>query len=83
MEELHLSIVSPEKEIFDGEVSSVTLPGTMGSFAILPHHAPIVSSLKLGTLTYVTRENEEHTLDIQGGFVELSDGVASVCISLQ
>ena len=65
MKELHLSIVSPEKEIFDGEVNSVTLPGAMGSFTILPQHAPIVSSLKEGKLSYVTDDNEECTLDIR------------------
>ena len=46
MKELHLSIVSPEKSIFDGDVKIVTLPGMIGSFSILPGHAPIVSSLK-------------------------------------
>ena len=70
MKELHLSIVSPEKEIFDGEVNT-----------ILPQHAPIVSSLKEGKLSYVTDDNEECTLDIQGGFVEMSDGKVSVCVS--
>ena len=50
MKELHLSIVSPEKSIFDGNVKIVTLPGMIGSFSILPGHAPIVSSLKAGTL---------------------------------
>ena len=54
MKDLHLNIVSPEKEIFDGEVDSVTLPGAMGSFTILPQHAPIVSSLKAGLVSYVT-----------------------------
>ncbi|WP_455590833.1 ATP synthase F1 subunit epsilon [Bacteroides sp.] len=78
---LHLSIVSPEKEIYNGEVSSVTLPGTMGAFSILPQHAPIVSSLKEGKVIYVTGEGEEHTLDIHGGFVEMSNEEASVCVS--
>ena len=50
MKKLHLNIVSPEKELFNGEVESVTLPGTMGSFSILPQHAPIVSSLGTGKL---------------------------------
>ena len=79
MKELHLSIVSPEKSVFDGDVKIVTLPGTIGSFSIL--HAPIVSSLKAGTLSYTTLDGEEHTLDIQGGFVELSDGTVSACVS--
>ena len=81
MKELHLSIVSPEKSVFDGKVKIVTLPRTVGSFSILPRHAPIVSSLKAGTLGYTTMDGEEHTLDIQGGFVEMSDGTASVCVS--
>ena len=82
MKEMHLSIVSPEKSIFDGDVKIVTLPGTVGSFSILPGHAPIVSSLQAGTLSYTTMEGEERTIDIQGGFVELSDGTVSACISL-
>ena len=82
MKELHLSIVSPEKSIFDGDVKIVTLPGTVGSFSILPGHAPIVSSLKAGRLSNTTMEGEERTIDIQGGFVELSDGTVSACISL-
>ena len=81
MKELHLSIVSPEKSIFDGDVKIVTLPGTVGSFSLLPGHAPIVSSLQAGTLSYTTMEGEERTIDIQGGFVELSDGTVSACIS--
>ena len=82
MKELHLSIVSPEKSIFDGDVMSVTLPGTGGSVSILPGHAPIVSSLQAGTLSYTTMEGEERTIDIQGGFVELSYGTVSASISL-
>lgn len=80
---LHLSIVSPEKRLFEGEVKIVSLPGTIGSFSILPGHAPIVSSLMTGVLSYTTMDDAEHTLDIQGGFVELSDEIASVCTFLQ
>lgn len=83
MKELHLSIVSPEKKIFDGAVTKITLPGVIGSFTILPNHAPIVSSLKAGVLSYTKiNDDEEYTLNIQGGFVELSNGIISVCISL-
>lgn len=81
MEELHLSIVSPEKAIYDGKVVSVTLPGTTGVFSILPRHAPIISSLKAGAVSYVTADGQEHTHDIGGGFVELSQEEVSVCVS--
>ena len=40
---LRLKIVSPERVEFDGEVESVLVPGTLGSFEILQDHAPIVS----------------------------------------
>jgi len=78
---LHLTISSPEKEIFDGEIKVITLPGSAGSFNVLPNHAPIVSSLKKGTILYVLPDGSEHTIDVQGGFIEMSNGVLSVCIS--
>ena len=80
MKGLQLNIVSPEKELFNGEVENVTLPGMIGSFTILPQHAPIVSSLKAGTLSYVTMEGEEHVHEINGGFIEMNDNNVSVCI---
>ena len=80
MKDLHLTIVSPEKEIFDGEVNSVTLPGTMGSFTILPQHAPIVWSLKAGTVSFVTKNGEERSQEIHGGFIEMSNNDVSVCV---
>ena len=51
-----------------------------GAFTILPQHAPIVSSLRAGKLTYVPVGGEKQDLDIRGGFVELSGGVVSACI---
>ena len=81
MGRLHLSIVSPERRVFEGNVQIVTLPGMLGSFSILPGHAPIVSSLKQGTVSYTTEDGVEHTSEIQGGFVELSDDIVSICVS--
>ena len=62
MKKLYLNIVSPEKEIYNGEIESVTLPGTIGTFTILPQHAPIVSSLREGKVIYVPEGGEEQTL---------------------
>ena len=81
MKDLHLDIISPEKEIYQGKVESVTLPGTLGSFTILPQHAPIVSSLKAGVLSY-TAGGEEHTLTVRVGFVELSNNGVTACVEL-
>lgn len=81
MKELYLHISSPEKTLFEGAIISVTLPGSKGSFTILDRHAPIISSLKSGLLSYVTTDSEGFELPIASGFVELSDNVVSVCIS--
>ena len=82
MKKLHLNIVSPEKELFNGGSGKCYIAGHMGSFSILPQHAPIVSSLGTGTLVYAT-DGEEHELDIQSGFVEMSNGRVAVCIEQQ
>lgn len=79
MDTLHLNIISPERIVYDGKANRVTLPGTKGLFTILPHHAPIVSSLRAGRLVYWV-ENEEKSLEIQSGFVEMSNECVSVCI---
>ena len=76
-----MTIISPEKELFRGEVRSVTLPGSVGSFTILPQHAPIVSSLKKGVLAYVKADGSEEQVEIHGGFIEMSHNNVSVCIN--
>ena len=45
---MHIDIVSPEATLFSGEIDSLTVPGTQGSFQILNQHAPIVSTLVAG-----------------------------------
>lgn len=76
---LRLRIVSPEKVEFDGEVESVLVPGTLGSFEILNDHAPIISSLEKGMVEYATREGKQQLM-ILGGFVEVQKNVVSLCV---
>ena len=47
---MYLEIVSPEAILFSGEVDSVVVPGTSGDFQMLNNHAPVVSTLKAGTV---------------------------------
>lgn len=81
MNELQLTIMSPEKEIFRGEVRRVTLPGVSGSFTILPHHAPVVSALSAGKLSYAKADGTEEVQEINGGFIEMNNNKVSVCIT--
>mgnify|MGYP001397362746 CR=1 FL=1 len=75
-----LRIVSPEKVIYKGEVQMVKLPGTVGQFTILDHHAPLVSTLTVGKLIY-RGTNGEKSIDIKGGVVEVRDNNVVVCIN--
>lgn len=79
---MFLEIVSPEKTLFTGDVTSVHVPGSEGSFQILNNHAPIVSTLKKGSIRLKgnfdsksenldIHNNSEASLDIQSGVVEM------------
>jgi F-type H+-transporting ATPase subunit epsilon len=76
---MNLEIVSPEKIIYNGKAELVTLPGLLGIFTILEHHAPVVSALQKGTVVYrVNGENFE--IKINEGFVEAKKNIVSVSI---
>lgn len=78
---LQLRIVSPERVVFNGEVESLKVPGMLGEFEILNNHAPIISSLIPGTVSYTTKEGEQ-TLPVQGGFVEVKKNEVSLCVEV-
>jgi len=78
---LRLKIVSPEKVVYDGEIESVTVPGTKGEFQILRDHAPIISSLQHGNVEYVVK-GERRTLSVTGGFVEVKKNEVSLCVEV-
>ncbi len=65
-----LEIISPEKKLFSGNASSVTVPGSSGMFQVLNNHAPIISTLKKGTVKVETAEGEK-LFEINGGVVEV------------
>ena len=79
---LKLKIVSPERVEFDGEVQQVIVPGTLGRFEILTDHAPIISSLEKGVVSYTVSGGEPIELEVMGGFVEVQKNQVSVCVEL-
>lgn len=80
---MHLEILTPEKKVFEGEVTIATFPGTDGSFQVMDNHAPMISLLKEGVVEYKGKEGL-HQLTVTGGVVEvlknkvilLADGIA-------
>ena len=74
---LKLEIVTPEKRVVDETVDSVTVPTLSGEAGILPNHAPLISALKPGILSFSNKGNTER-LAVAGGFVEVSSDKVSV-----
>jgi len=66
-----LEIISPDKEIYNGDVSLVQLPGVDGSFEILNMHAPLISNLTKGKLKVIDSNKKELFFEIRGGVVEV------------
>jgi F-type H+-transporting ATPase subunit epsilon len=65
-----LEILTPDKKIFEGEVTSVTVPGALGSFEILNNHAPIISILDDGKVI-IRSAGKEQKFYTKGGVVEV------------
>ena len=76
---LQVSIISPEKVLFEGQVDSIVLPGKSSYFTVLPEHVNIISELEPGLLTVKVDEKETSYI-INGGFVEVSDNIVSTLV---
>src|SRR5437667_4994638 len=76
-DQLQLEVVTPERRVLSESVNAVTVPGRGGEMGILPGHAPLISELQTGVLSY----NEDGTtfqLHVSGGFVEVNDDRVAV-----
>ena len=76
---LKLEIVTPEKRVLDAAVDSVTVPTASGEAGILPNHAPLISALKPGILSYIQKGTTDK-LVVSAGFVEVNSDKVSVLV---
>jgi F-type H+-transporting ATPase subunit epsilon len=76
---LKLEIVTPERRVLDTEADYVSLPTASGEAGILPNHAPLITALKPGILTYSTKSANER-LAVSSGFAEVSSDMVSVLV---
>ncbi|MEM7730184.1 MAG: ATP synthase F1 subunit epsilon [Pseudomonadota bacterium] len=70
-DKLNVSLVSPERELFSGQVDQVDLPGTEGNMGILPKHAPLMAALSTRAITLYDDGREEKFF-VQGGFADVT-----------
>ena len=73
-----LIIVTPEKKIYEGEVTSVIAPGDLGYLGILADHAPLITSLKQGNLEITDPSGAKNTMVITGGFMEVVKNTVTI-----
>ena len=77
---MKVSIITPEKSLYQGEATSVTVPSTMGPFTMLEHHAAIVAILEKGKVVVNEPNGEQQEFEIQGGFCEQHDNQVIICV---
>ncbi len=74
---MRLTIVTPERNLFDAEVDQVTIPTAEGEITVLPHHVPLVGVLLPGELT-IKQGSATIPLVVSGGFLQVSDNMVKV-----
>lgn len=77
---MKLLVLTPEKEVFNGSIKSVKVPGTGGQFEILKDHAAIVSSLGEGTIRIIDEAGKASSYTIEKGFVEVLNNEVALLV---
>ncbi len=74
---MRVSVVSPEKALFEGDATAVVAPAYDGEVGILPRHAPFLTLLGSGELV-VRRQSETRRFVVSGGFIQVSGDIVRV-----
>ncbi len=74
---IRCEIVSQDRTVFEGDVDIVVIPGTDGEMGILPHHAPLLSTIRMGVIK-VRRSGQEQLFIITGGLVEVQPTIVTI-----
>ena len=74
---MQVEIITPDKSLFKGEATSVTVPGVDGSLGFLNNHAPLITVLKAGDVEVKTSTGTE-VFAVKGGVVEVSNNTVIV-----
>lgn len=73
-----LSVVTPEKTVFEMDVRSIVAPGSEGYLGILSNHAPLITALMPGILSVNDEGGNEAFYSVSGGFLEVSGNIATI-----
>jgi F-type H+-transporting ATPase subunit epsilon len=74
---IRCEIVSQDRTVFQGDVDIVVLPGALGEMGILPHHAPVLTTLKFGVIK-IRRAGREELFAVAGGMAEVQPDIVTI-----
>jgi len=74
---IRCEIVSQEHTVFEGDVDSILLPGTEGEMGVLPHHSPLLTTLKHGVVK-IRKEGRDQLFAVAGGVAEIQPDIVTV-----
>lgn len=77
---MNLIVLTPEKEIYLGQITSVKVPGISGQFEILNNHAPIVAALGQGDVRILDAKGDKKIFTIKKGFIEVLKNEVSLLV---
>ncbi len=77
---MNISVLTPDNPVFEGEITSVKVPGVSGEFEILNNHAAIVSALEEGKVRIIKSDGDTMTFGIQKGFIEVLNNEISLLV---
>lgn len=69
---MHIDIVTPDSNIYSGDIQSAVFPGMDGSFGVQENHAPMVAALKEGKIKLSDAANQVQEFEVKGGVVEIN-----------
>lgn len=75
---VHCEIITPEKIVYEGDVEMVIAPGDLGELGILPMHAPLITTLKIGELRLKHDNNQWDYIAVDGGYMEVNEDKVTV-----
>jgi len=78
-EQLKLELVTPQRKVVSEEVDEITATGTLGEFGILPGHAPFLTSLKIGELSY-KKGGAVYHLAVNAGYFEVVNDMVTILV---
>lgn len=81
-DKIALTVISAERQIYNGEVESVLVPGMLGDFMVLSEHSNCISTIRPGYLKFSDGESLKNTYFVSGGIVEVIKNKVSILVDL-